>query len=468
MKRSAGFEATERLVLAAVLMLAPNVAHSTTCGDVDDSGTIAATDALAVLKKAVGQDVGTLLCPVQLLSSGQTLSYGPGSDGDVRAGVPLAYSNNGDGTITDLNTGLMWEEKNWDRQSIHDVSQNSYTWGMITSPFTMNGTMVTDFLDVLNTPPCFAGYCDWRIPNVRELRSIASYENAFPAVDSAFNTNCVFGCTLATCSCTLASPYWSSSNYAGFAPFNDNAWSVDHGTGGGAVSNKGAIRPIRAVRGSSSCGDVDGNGAIAPTDALMLLKKAVGLQVGPLQCLPGLLASGETTAYGPGSDGDVRAGMPLRYRDNGDGTITDLNTDLTWEKKTSDQSIHDVANQYDWGMETAPYTMNGTMVTDFLAALNTPPCFSGHCDWRIPSIRELQSLVDYEFHDPAVDSAFNVGCVPGCSATACSCTGLVAYWSSTTDARSADKALTVESSTGATGARMKSSLISVRAVRGGT
>src|SRR5262245_40951697 len=61
-------------------------------------------------------------------------------------------------------------------------------------------------------------------------------------------------------------------------------------------------------------------------------------------------ATGQTTPYtadtlaGAGTsvadDGTVRAGGPLRYRDNGDGTITDLNTGLMWEKKSIDGSLH--------------------------------------------------------------------------------------------------------------------------------
>jgi hypothetical protein len=47
-----------------------------------------------------------------------------------------------------------------------------------------------------------------------------------------------------------------------------------------------------------------------------------------------------------------------------------------------------------------PYTMNGTMVTEFLATLNMTPCFAGHCDWRIPNIKELQRIVDYEIAPP--------------------------------------------------------------------
>ena len=55
-------------------------------------------------------------------------------------------------------------------------------------------------------------------------------------------------------------------------------------------------------------------------------------------------ATGQTTAYradtltrqgAPVPDnGTVRAGAPLRFTDNWDGTITDNNTGLMWEKKS--------------------------------------------------------------------------------------------------------------------------------------
>ena len=34
-------------------------------------------------------------------------------NGTVRAGAPLRFTDNWDGTITDNNTGLMWEKKSW-------------------------------------------------------------------------------------------------------------------------------------------------------------------------------------------------------------------------------------------------------------------------------------------------------------------------------------------------------------------
>jgi hypothetical protein len=40
-------------------------------------------------------------------------------------------------------------------------------------------------------------------------------------------------------------------------------------------------------------------------------------------------ATGRTSIYHPGDDGDIQAGATLSYKDNGDGTITDKNTHLT-------------------------------------------------------------------------------------------------------------------------------------------
>jgi hypothetical protein len=87
-----------------------------------------------------------------------------------------------------------------------------------------------------------------------------------------------------------------------------------------------------------------------------------------------------------------------RYIDNGDGTVTDSSTGLQWEQKTtavgSGQNFadpHDVDNKYTWSAALPGTAADGTAFTQFLAALNTPPCFTGHCDWRLPSEEGLNS-----------------------------------------------------------------------------
>jgi hypothetical protein len=180
-------------------------------------------------------------------------------------------------------------------------------------------------------------------------------------------------------------------------------------------------------------------------------------------------ATGQTTAYGTDSDGDVQAGATLSYSDNGDGTITDNNTGLMWEKKDDSGGIHDKDNSYFWwGGVSGGYLMNGTMVTVFLATLNSKPLyFAGHCDWRIPNKKELESIVDEEQYGPAVSAAFNNGCELGCTVTACSCTASDHYWSSTTQASNPRNAWIVDFSDGSMWQVYKDDNTYVRAVRGG-
>lgn len=184
-------------------------------------------------------------------ATGQTTAYGAGSDGDVEAGATLSYTDNGDGTITDNNTGLMWEKKS-DDGSVHD-KDNTYTWSSPASYFTtnvMDGTIATTFLAILNGGLGFAGYTDWRIPNVKEVLSITDYSvpSPGPTVPPAFNTSCAAACTVLTCSCTTNSLYWSSTTYA-LGP--QNAWWVNLNFGSPNVDGKANGRHVRAVRGGS-------------------------------------------------------------------------------------------------------------------------------------------------------------------------------------------------------------------------
>src|SRR2546423_1911016 len=61
-------------------------------------------------------------------------------------GPPLSYTNNGDGTAADNNTGLVWELKN-SNGGVHDV-EGSYTWS--SGGTAADGTLFTDFLSTLN------------------------------------------------------------------------------------------------------------------------------------------------------------------------------------------------------------------------------------------------------------------------------------------------------------------------------
>lgn len=72
------------------------------------------------------------------------------------------------------------------------------------------------------------------------------------------------------------------------------------------------------------------------------------------------------------------------FTDNGDGTVTDSAMGLTWQK-IDDKKTHD------W-----PSALKYCETLEL----------SGHDDWRLPNVKELQSIVDYSKNDPALDQRF--------------------------------------------------------------
>lgn len=196
--------------------------------------------------------------PFPLPASGQTKSYkadressrGKGAvavpdDGRLRAGAPLSYRDNGDGTITDLNTGLMWEKKCRDCGGLHDWDLKSYWSG--------DGEVETvwDWIEQVNEEgeKGFAGYSDWRVANVKELLSIVDYSRFDPAAPPAFHRKgCESACAeldVEACSCTSAELYWTSTT---FTDFPAHALVVDMGYGLVDDRVKSSRQHVRAVR----------------------------------------------------------------------------------------------------------------------------------------------------------------------------------------------------------------------------
>ena len=148
-------------------------------------------------------------------------------------------------------------------------------------------------------------------------------------------------------------------------------------------------------------------------------------------------------------------GSARNYTDNSNGTITDDRTGLVWEKLSIGSSIHDATQLYTWDDAFSK-----------IAALNGSE-FAGYTDWRLPSVSELQTLIDYGRANPAIASAFNAGCTSdGCVASPCSCTKPFHYWSSTTCQASAGDAWLVSFDAGYVVTDTKRNSYYVRAVRG--
>jgi len=225
------------------------------------------------------------------------------------------------------------------------------------------------------------------------------------------------------------------------------------------------LAPVPAL--PQCCGDCNGDGRVTVDEILAAADAALGLQCRAQSGGARFPSTGQTTCSdadgnlidcgGTGHDGAIRAGATLVYVDNGDGTISDLNTHLMWEKKSADGSIHDWSNVYTW--EDAFRT--------FIAGLNAAGGFAGHTDWRLPNVKELQSIINYQNVAPAVSAPFTTNCAPGCTVETCSCTQSFFYWSSSSIQVSPGGVWLVDFALGTVGNFDETDRNYARAVRGG-
>jgi hypothetical protein len=143
------------------------------------------------------------------------------------------FVDNGDGTVTDTQTRLMWEKKN-DAGGLHDVD-NTYTW---TDAMTVFVAATNGLSGDGSVQMGLAGHNDWRLPSNAELQTllIAPYPCATnPCIDPIFGT---------------AAPnlYWSSTRDTTHPTFS---WGVFFNTGLIENDDWSKDYPVRAVRGGS-------------------------------------------------------------------------------------------------------------------------------------------------------------------------------------------------------------------------
>ncbi len=130
----------------------------------------------------------------------------------VRGGQPRASDHliiNRDGTVTDTDTGLMWQQQ---------PDHNRHTW--------------EDALDYCENAT-LAGYTDWRLPTFKELNSIVDLTRSDPAIYPVF-----IGTNYAS--------YWSSTSNTNST---GNAWFIGIFNGGDYNDDKSYEYNVRAVRG---------------------------------------------------------------------------------------------------------------------------------------------------------------------------------------------------------------------------
>ncbi len=164
--------------------------------------------------------------------TGQTTSYAPGDDGDLQEGVAWPsprFTNNGNQTVTDNLTTLMWT-----------IDGSTPTYGSCTGgTTTWQGAL--NYVACLNTNN-YLGHNDWRLPNQIELHSLSDFSQENPSIPAGNPFTNV-----------LSNDYWSSTSYARtYAGSASYAWYVSMDDGGVYPDFEPGSDYVWPVRGGQS------------------------------------------------------------------------------------------------------------------------------------------------------------------------------------------------------------------------
>lgn len=148
----------------------------------------------------------------------------PACIASITASTPSTdFINHGDGTVTHIKTGLMW------KRCSEGVSGADCTRGVPTR-YTWQGALAQ--AAVVNGAG-FAGFNDWRVPNIKELHSIVETQCGGPSINTA-----IFP--------AASWKFWSSSPLVGNA---STAWTVNFTFGRSTGDGKSLSYSVRLVRG---------------------------------------------------------------------------------------------------------------------------------------------------------------------------------------------------------------------------
>ncbi|MEI7840317.1 MAG: DUF1566 domain-containing protein [Methylococcaceae bacterium] len=145
------------------------------------------------------------------------------------------FIDNNDGTITHTPSGLVWQ-----KCSVGQTWQAVGTDFENTPNFCSGDASKQNYGTASKITSDFAGQSDWRVPNIRELRSLVDFDKANPAINKT-----LFPKT------PINAWFWSTSINASY-PYGA-AWVVNFDSGqDGYYSENGYNYAVRLVRGGQS------------------------------------------------------------------------------------------------------------------------------------------------------------------------------------------------------------------------
>lgn len=295
-----------------------------------------------------------------------------GQDANYLQGAAMSYTDNGDGTVTDNNTGLMWQKI---------PTSEEFSW-----------KEAIKYCNKLK----LGGHSDWRMPTLKELFSVSDFSSGWPYIDTDYFA-------LASGTITKDEQYWANNYYVGATSEGGYkaAFGVNHVTG--HIKAYPAEKPSGAMQGGPRDGRPQGDALRGPRGS-----GPNGRPNGAPNGMQGNMPPPPQNG-GKGQMGGRPKGNPMEkyvravrgdaygendFADNGDGTVTDKASGLMWAQADGGQGM-------DW--EAAlKYAENATV--------------GGYSDWRLPNVKELQGIVDYSYsitakkskkQKPAIDPIFS-------------------------------------------------------------
>ncbi len=278
-----------------------------------------------------------------------------GQDVDYHS-AGFLFTDNSDGTVRDNNTELTWQQT---------PSAEKYAW-----------QAAQDYCAALE----LGGQDDWRAPSLKELISIEDFSQGWPYIDTEYFS-------LGDEEIGKQLQFWSSNDYQVGTTHGGaaSAFGLNYGTGHikaypvGGNANGGEAPADGAPTSGAPVGTDTSSDIPPPPD------DASQAQDGELPPPP----SGEAPTGGNVASKFVRCVRGDAYAvnefvDNGDGTVSDIATGLMWMQADSGEGK-------DWENALA-------------SAENLEQ--AGYSDWRLPNVKELQSIVDYSGVYPAIDANF--------------------------------------------------------------